>query len=231
MQLENMAWVEAVGYLAAGAGLYSSYARTMIPLRMAAIAANVLFISYGLLKGIYPTILVNCILLPLNFIRLRDMRSLITRVHSAADGDLNIDWLRPYLTRKHYKAGDFLWRKGDAATEAAYILDGQVILVELRTTVGKGALIGEMGLFDSRNQRTASVKCLTDVEVGTITYDQFRILYYQNPEFGFYLLRLVTGRMQDNLRTLGQGSSSQGSGNQGSGGNARQGRRQRRRQG
>ena len=225
MRFENMAWVEAVGYLAAAAGLYSCYARTMIPLRMASIVANVLFIGYGLLKGIYPTILVNCVLLPLNFIRLRDMRSLITRVHSAADGDLNIDWLQPYLTRKRYKAGDFLWRKGDAASEAAYILDGKVSLVELRATIGKGALIGEMGLFDTNNQRTASVQCLTDVEVGSITYDQFRILYYQNPEFGFYLLRLVTGRMQENLRTLGHGSVASPAGN------TRQGRRNRRRHG
>ncbi len=221
MHFDNMTWVEAVGYLAAAAGLYSSYARTMIPLRMASIVANLLFIGYGLLKGIYPTILVNCVLLPLNFIRLRDMRSLITRVHAAADGDLNIDWLRPYLTRHHYKAGDFLWRKGDAATEAAYILDGKVSLVELQTTIGKGALIGEMGLFDIKNQRTASVQCLTDVEVGSITYDQFRILYYQNPEFGFYLLRLVTGRMQENQRTLGASRA----------GPSRQGRRQRRRHG
>ena len=87
MHLDNTVLVETVGYLAAAAGLYGTYARTMIPLRMASIVANVLFISYGLLKGIYPTILVNCVLLPLNFIRLRDMRSLITRVQSAAEGD------------------------------------------------------------------------------------------------------------------------------------------------
>ena len=52
----------------------------------------------------------------------------------------------------------------------------------------------------AKNRRSASAKCLTDVEVGVITYDQFRMLYYQNPEFGFYLLRLVTGRLQDNVR-------------------------------
>ena len=206
MQINSTVWVEAVGYLAAAAGLYSTYARTMIPLRMASIVANVLFIGYGLLKGIYPTILVNCVLLPLNFIRLRDMRNLITRVQSASQGDLNTDWLQPYLTRKTYKAGDYLWHKGDAASEAAYIFEGRVALVEMQTAVGQGALIGEMGLFDTKNQRTASVKCLTDVVIGVVTYDQFRMLYYQNPEFGFYLLRLVTGRMQDNLRTASTSS-------------------------
>ena len=200
MQINNTVWVEAVGYLAAAAGLYRTWARTMIPLRMASIVANVLFISYGLLKGIYPTILVNCALLPLNFVRLRDMRTLISRVQSASEGNLSIDWLQPYLKRKTYRAGEYLWHKGDAATEAAYIFEGRVALVEIEAAVSAGALIGEMGLFDANNQRTASVQCLTDVAVGVITYDQFRMLYYQNPEFGFYLLRLVTGRMQENLR-------------------------------
>ncbi len=219
MQVNEYTLVETVGYAAAAAGLYSTYARTMIPLRIASIAANALFIAYGLLKGIYPTILVNCVLLPLNFIRLRDMRSLITRVKSASESDLNASWLQPYLTRKSLKAGDYLWRKGDAATEAAYVIEGRVQLVELQTTIRNGALIGEMGLFDPRNRRSASARCLTDVELGVIDYDQFRMLYYQNPEFGFYVLRLVTARMQENVRSA-KGPPP---------GVTRQGRRQRRR--
>ena len=193
-------WVEVVGYLAAAAGLYSTYARTMIPLRAASIVANVMFIAYGLLKGIYPTILVNCVLLPLNFIRLRDMRSLISRVKTASEGDLNINWLQPFLSRTTFKAGETLWRKGDAASNAVYIFRGRVLLVEIGMTVEAGTLIGEMGLFDKKNQRTATVTCLTDIEAGAISYDEFRMLYFQNPEFGFYLLRLVTGRMQENIR-------------------------------
>ncbi len=41
-----------------------------------------------------------------------------------------------------------------------------------------------------------TVRCKTDVRVATITYDRFKVLYFQNPQFGFYLLRLVVARMQ-----------------------------------
>lgn len=200
MTSSTTVWVECVGYLAAAAGLYSSYARTMIPLRAASIVANVMFIAYGVLKGIYPTILVNCVLLPLNFIRLRDMRSLISRVRTASEGDLNIDWLQPFLKRTTFKAGETLWLKGDAASNAAFIFRGRISLVEIGMIVEAGTLIGELGLFDQKNQRTATATCITEVEAGVISYDEFRMLYFQNPEFGFYLLRLVTGRMQENMQ-------------------------------
>ena len=192
--------IEGVGYAAAAAGLYSTWARTMIPLRMASIVANVLFIAFGVLKGIYPTILVNCVLLPLNFIRLRDMRRLIGDVSKAAEGDLNADWLRAFVTRKKYLASEVLWRAGDPAREALYVFSGTIELVEINKEVGRGALLGEMGLFDPAGQRMVSAYCRTDVEVGTISYDEFRLLYFQNPEFGFFLLRLITQRMRENVQ-------------------------------
>lgn len=195
-------WIETAGYSAAAAGLYSTYARTMIPLRTASIVANVLFIAYGVLKGIYPTILVNCVLLPLNFVRLRDIRRLIGRVRSSAEGDLNFDWLRSFVTRKTFRAGETLWEMGQAADFAVYVLGGQIELVEIGVTVGEGQLIGEMGLFNKSRQRMLSARCLTDVEAGIITYDEFRLLYFQNPEFGFYLLSLITARMQESFQKV-----------------------------
>lgn len=199
---------EVIGYTAAAAGLYSTWARTMIPLRMAAIVTNVLFISYGALKGIYPTILVNCVLLPLNFVRLRDMTQLLTNVRRASESDLNIEWLRPFLKRRAFRAGDRIWNLGDPATEAVYIYSGRVELVEMRREVGEGTLIGEMGLFDPDSRRLLSARCETAVECGVITYDEFRQLFYQNPEFGFYMMRLVTARMQENMRMLASATSS-----------------------
>lgn len=195
-------WVEAVGYAAAAAGLYSTWAKTMIPLRTAAIVTNVLFISYGALKGIYPTILVNCILLPLNFVRLRDMQQLLRKVRVAAKGDLNVDWLQPFLRTQHVRAGERIWNLGDPATFAVYVHSGQIELVEMRRTVTTGALIGEMGLFDPEGRRLLSARCESDAVIGVITYDNFRQLYYQNPEFGFSMMQLITSRMQENMRML-----------------------------
>lgn len=174
----------------------------MIPLRVASIGANALFIAYGVLKGIYPTILVNCILMPLNFIRLQDMRRLISRVKDAGAGDLSSDWIRSFVTRRTFRAGDYLWRIGDPASEAIYIFSGEVELAEIETIVQAGELIGEMGLFHKDQKRLLSARCMTDVTAGILTYDEFRLLYFQNPEFGFYLLGLVTRRMQDSFRKV-----------------------------
>jgi CRP-like cAMP-binding protein len=43
-----------------------------------------------------------------------------------------------------------------------------------------------------------TARCKTDVRAATITYDRFKELYFQNPEFGFYLLRLVVARLHSN---------------------------------
>jgi CRP-like cAMP-binding protein len=55
-----------------------------------------------------------------------------------------------------------------------------------------------MGLFTEDGRRTMSVRCKTDVQAATITYDRFKELYFQNPQFGFYLLRLIVTRMHSN---------------------------------
>jgi len=36
----------------------------------------------------------------------------------------------------------------------------------------------------------------------TITYDKVQELYFQNPTFGFYFLRLATGRLLQNVARL-----------------------------
>ena len=43
-----------------------------------------------------------------------------------------------------------------------------------------------------------SVRCSTEVHAAIITYDQFKQLYFQNPQFGFVLLRLIVARLHGN---------------------------------
>lgn len=191
-------FVETFGFAAAAASLYAFYVRTIIPLRIAAIVANALAIVYSGNHGTYPTVLLNAILLPLNVVRLRDMWNLVHEVEVAAASDLNVEWLRPFMRPKIFAAGDVLIRKGDVATEAFYITTGEVELVEAGRTVGPGTLLGEIGLFTPGNRRTMSIRCTTEVHAAVITYDQFKQLYFQNPQFGFALLRLIVARLQGN---------------------------------
>jgi CRP-like cAMP-binding protein len=52
------------------------------------------------------------------------------------------------------------------------------------------------------NRRTATLECIEDGEALSITYEQVEQLYYQNPTFGFYFLRLATARLFENNQRL-----------------------------
>ena len=62
--------------------------------------------------------------------------------------------------------------------------------------------MGELGFIDPNNRRTATVESLEDSAVLTITYDRLLELYFQNPEFGYYFLRLTTERLMQNITRL-----------------------------
>jgi CRP/FNR family transcriptional regulator, cyclic AMP receptor protein len=51
--------------------------KTMLPLRGLAIASNIAFMAYGLAGDIYPVFLLHVVLLPLNCLRLLQMRRLM----------------------------------------------------------------------------------------------------------------------------------------------------------
>jgi CRP/FNR family transcriptional regulator, cyclic AMP receptor protein len=189
---------EIVGVAAAVASLYAAHAKTIIPLRVAAVIANVLAMGYSLMHGTYPTFALNALLLPLNAWRLHQMFGLIRGIDAAIASDMNVDWLLKYMRPKSYRAGDVMMERGDYATEAFYIVSGEVEIVEINQNRGAGALLGEIGLFTPNGRRTMTVRCKTDVEAATIGYDQVKELYFQNPQFGFRLLQLIVARMQNN---------------------------------
>jgi CRP/FNR family transcriptional regulator, cyclic AMP receptor protein len=188
---------ELIGVAAAAASLYAAYSRTIIPLRVAAIAANVLAMMYSFSHGTYPTLVLNAALLPLNAWRLHLMVKLIRDTDAATKGDMNVDWLLPYTRPKHFKAGDMIMERGEYATAAFYVVSGEVELVELGETFGQGTLLGEIGLFAPDGKRTMTVRCKTDVQSAMIDYDRFKELYFQNPQFGFRLLHLIVARLQN----------------------------------
>jgi hypothetical protein len=191
-------FAEWFGIAAAAASLYAANAKTMIPLRLATIVANVLAMTYSFMHGTYPTFVLNAILLPLNAIRLRDMKELMRQIDEAMKGDLNVDWLLPYTRPVKFKTGEFIMQRGEYATAAFYVVAGEVELLEIGAVFGKGTLLGEIGLFSPEGKRNMSVRCKTDVQAARIDYDRFKELYFQNPQFGFRLLHLIVARMQLN---------------------------------
>ena len=199
-------YAELIGIAAAAASLYAAHARTMIPLRIAAIVANALAMSYSFLHGTYPTFALNAILLPINAWRLRAMLHLIRNINEAVSSDMKVDWLLPYTRPVHFKAGDLIMQRGEYATAAFYITSGEVEMVEINQSYEKGTLVGEIGLFAPQGRRNMTVRCKTNVDAAQIDYDRFKELYFQNPQFGFRLLHLIVARMQTNVE-LSQGGA------------------------
>jgi hypothetical protein len=187
-----------------GAVLYvvTLMVRTIVPLRVIGIVSMVFFIAYGALAGAVTTFLLYLLSLPINVIRLRQMLALVKKARVSAQGDLSMDWLRPFMTPRKYKEGDVLFRKGDVAKDMLYTVSGKFLVKEIGIELPPGRIMGELGFIDPNNRRTATIESLEDSEVLTITYDRLLELYFQNPEFGYYFLRLTTERLMQNINRL-----------------------------
>jgi CRP/FNR family transcriptional regulator, cyclic AMP receptor protein len=68
-----------LGYVAAMLVFCSFYAKTIVMLRFVAIASNMAFIGYGFAKGLYPVLILHVVLLPLNCVRLVQLRAMSKR--------------------------------------------------------------------------------------------------------------------------------------------------------
>lgn len=190
--------VTIIDVLGMGAGalvLATFYLKTMIPLRVVAIASNVAFAAYGALAGAMPIVIPHLLLLPLNALRLHQMRALIARVKRAARGDLSLDMMVPYMNVRTYGAGTRLFSRGDPAEEVFLVMKGRVRIEGKGVVIKPGQLVGEMGLFAQDHRRTDGAVCETDVELASVSEDRIWELFYQNPEFGAYLLRIVMQRV------------------------------------
>lgn len=176
---------------------------TVIPLRIAAIGSAFFFLCYGAFAGSFPTIFLYAMLLPLNAYRLRQMIQLIKKVRAAASSDLSVDWLEPFMTKRKYRQGEVVFRKGDSADELFLVVTGNFLVSEIGVELQPGQVFGEMGML-AGFQRTQSVECIKAGRLMTITYDKVRELYFQNPEFGFYFLRLIGERLLHNLKRAEQ---------------------------
>jgi CRP-like cAMP-binding protein len=67
-----------------------------------------------------------------------------------------------------------------------------------------GAIVGELGMLSPSNARTQTLECVGSGTILSVSYSKVEELYVQNPEFGFYFLRLSSARLFQNIGTLEQ---------------------------
>lgn len=191
-----------IGYFAAASGVAMFAMATMIPLRITGLVHNVASIAFGLLAGVYPTVVQHTILLPLNSWRLYQMMRLIRSVKEAVAGDHSMEWIKPFTTRRHFTAGDVLVEKGTDADRMYFLVSGKLFIPEIAAELLPGVIVGELGMLSPDAKRTRTIVCAEDCGVLELTYERIEELYYQNPTFGFYFLRLSSERLFDNIARL-----------------------------
>ena len=135
----------------------------------------------------------------------RGVAARTAKIKQALVTDLSMDWLKPMM-QMHVGpgAGEFLFRQGDEQGDIYLVVSGTIRLIEIDVTVGAGELIGEMAVFSPASRRTLSARCETPVELLVMPTSEFLKRTYQNPDFGVYLVRLVEGRLLQNVELVRQ---------------------------
>ena len=192
-------WLVISAWIAAFLVFSSFFMKTMIPLRIVAIVSNVAFITYALLGirygifgRVYPILVLHASLLPLNLLRLRQLTRLTAAVQRATDEDV-LQSLIPYMKTELHPKGTVLFKQGDPADRLYMIQEGRVRFPEIDKHVGPGEVFGEVGLFAPQSVRALTAVCEEPCRLSAISREKVLELYYQNPKFGFFLIRLVSG--------------------------------------
>lgn len=183
--------------------LFASFVvKSMLRLRALAVVSNVFFLAWGYVEWLWPTLVINSIILPLNVWHIWDIRKRTHEIAHATDDAPVSQWLLPHMHRRRFKSGEVLFRKGEAADRLAYVARGELRLAEIGQRLGPGELVGEIGLFSPAKKRTQTIVCDTDGELYEMTEEMIFQLYYQNPKLGFYLMRLVSQRLLRDVQRL-----------------------------
>jgi len=175
---------------------------TMVPLRIANMIGCAFFAIFGALTGTITTFLLYLLMIPINAYRLRQMLVLVKKARSATQGDTSLEWLKPFMTERKYRQGEVLFKKNDVAQEMLLTVTGKFLVKEIGVEVPPGRLMGELGFLTPDNRRTATIECIENGHVLTITYEKLLEIYFQNPQFGYYFLVLTSQRLLENIGRL-----------------------------
>lgn len=187
------------GFIGAILTLASYMMKSMLPLRLVALSANVFFVLYGYLESALPSLMLYATMIPINAKKVYEIKKLVRAIeHAKADTPVS-EWLLPHMSRREVKAGTTLWHRGDKASEMLYVHTGQLKLQEYDELMGPGSLVGEIGLFAPDNRRTRTIVCATDCTLYGLSAEAMALLYYENPKLGYHVMRLIVARLMHDV--------------------------------
>ena len=197
-----MSSVEVLGYAASATVLATFCMSTMIPLRILALASNILFAAYGYFDHLYPVLILHATLFPINFVRLVQFQKLVSDVRNSNRENLPINSLLAFMRKRDVAAGTTLIQKGERADRLYYLSEGELELTDFAKTLQRGAILGEIGAFARDHERTATIVCRTDCRLYELSESDAKQLFFQDRSFGFAILQLIITRLLENNRCL-----------------------------
>jgi hypothetical protein len=204
MLADPQQWAAIVSAVVAAALILASgFVKTIIPLRWLAVGSNIGFVIYGLVHPAPLVLVLHLALLPINLWRVLEMQRLTRRVSLASGmgSDFKV-WLQPFMKRKRLKPGTVLFRQGDRADRLYVLAEGRLEIAETGRTIEAGQMFGEIAFFAPDRRRTGTVRCLGPSTLLSIDETTFRQLFYQDPAFGFEIVRLIAARLSEDVRGL-----------------------------
>jgi CRP-like cAMP-binding protein len=122
------------------------------------------------------------------------------------DTDIDFSLLaRDGVPARSVRAGETIFREGDAAEDMFVIKSGHVaIRLGNRTLaeLGERSIFGEMALIDA-SPRSATAIALTDCELVPVSEKQFLFLVSQTPYFALKVMRVLARRLNATNRSFG----------------------------
>ncbi|GMV48335.1 MAG: hypothetical protein AMXMBFR66_37330 [Pseudomonadota bacterium] len=202
MLADPVQWVALAAALVAGAlVIVSAVVKTIVPLRWLAVGGNLGFVVYGFAHPAPMVLLLHLALLPINLWRVLEMQRLTRRVQRAEAGaGAPQVWLQRYMKRRRLRVGAVVFRQGDPADRLYVLAEGRLEVEGTGRFVVPGEMFGEIAFFAPDRRRTHTLRCVQEATLLSIDEATFRQLFFQNPAFGFAIVRLVVARLSADAR-------------------------------
>lgn len=125
--------------------------------------------------------------------------------------DPTLEWFLSHCHIHKYPSKSTLIHQGEKAETLYYIVKGSVaVLIKdeegkemILSYLNQGDFIGELGLFEEGQERSAWVRAKTACEVAEISYKKFRQLIQVNPDILMRLSSQMARRLQVTSEKVG----------------------------
>jgi CRP-like cAMP-binding protein len=157
---------------------------------------------YGIVQPHYPVLAFGLVMLAINIWRVLELRQMAGATSAASAGagaPITVEWLMPYMRPIKVEKDHVLFRRGDVAEAMYFVVNGRIRIDEYDVEVGPNSLFGEIGIFTVDRVRTASAVTAEPSALLVVEAEKVRELFFQNPEFAFFLVGVITRRLTEDL--------------------------------